>query len=736
MADCSSYPTKSTAETFKLDAETVNEVVTSSDDRTPPASDGLTKKTLAGIETDATNQLADIQQRADDQYSDINNQYVLRNKGDYATDPLLESYYEFADFNGLIYFPIVAPYQVDSATYPDPSNDLNLRLGQATDDSLVTSTGSTTPRTLADRFSDVVNIKDFGAVEGQNIASYLNSALAAGYTNILVKGNYLFEGGTINVVSPETKIEFDGLMTVKAGTNTRFSNPDFYDLAHTAVPSYRGMALSVSDATNVAVGDIIRITTTTVGETGWNYMRQFTSTVSSVDGTTITLSRSSTFNLNAGDITGLAVRVYKSKQVEINGLNIETESACGNADGITLSELIVTMQDVTQNNHYPSAAYTVRASYCCDSTITNIKVKGGLYPFLLAACSNITVENVTAHDCHHAIATGDFCDGVYVNNIQGTGGLLESHPSFDVHYSNFTVVTGTGNRDTEVNLRSVGGSLTNGRVTSHNLTGIAYIQNVALTDEEPYQTDCNFVMDNIIWETTQDREFQCNIEKGYEVRVTNSKFCDNLIFGGPATANDIAGGVYVHGVNATKIQVRGEVFTHDKYSLITDGTYTGSGNDYEVDIRSAGVDRFGYKVSGRLPITQGPWVDGDILNLKIYFGTEYNTSDRYCQYRLKVSTVVKHSSAGVLQYREADHLIHVKVVSASSIAVSPNSITELEPSGFASDSGTMSLGAFTFGDFTTDDRWFSVPVEISSGGRADPELHQVRYSLELINRYS
>ncbi|AUR85391.1 endosialidase [Vibrio phage 1.074.O._10N.222.49.B7] len=164
MADCSSYPTKSTAETFKLDAETVNEVVTSSDDRTPPASDGLTKKTLAGIENDATNQLADIQQRADDQYSDINNQYVLRNKGDYATDPLLESYYEFTDFNGLIYFPIASPHQVDSTTYPDPSNDPNLRLGQATDDSLVTATGSTTPRRLSDRFGEVIHSADFGAL--------------------------------------------------------------------------------------------------------------------------------------------------------------------------------------------------------------------------------------------------------------------------------------------------------------------------------------------------------------------------------------------------------------------------------------------------------------------------------------------------------------------------------------------------------------------------------------------
>ncbi|AUR91985.1 pectin lyase fold/virulence factor [Vibrio phage 1.168.O._10N.261.52.A10] len=175
---CEDYPTRQTAKTFKIDAETTNEVITLESDRTSEASDGKTKKTFWGIENDATNQLADIQQRADEQYSDINNQYVLRNKGDYVTDPLLESYYEFTDFNGSIYFPVVAPHQVDSATYPDPSNDPNLRLGQATDDSLVTASGSTTPRRLDDRFADVVNVRDFGAV-GDGVTDDSDALIAA-----------------------------------------------------------------------------------------------------------------------------------------------------------------------------------------------------------------------------------------------------------------------------------------------------------------------------------------------------------------------------------------------------------------------------------------------------------------------------------------------------------------------------------------------------------------------------
>ncbi|AUR92724.1 endosialidase [Vibrio phage 1.176.O._10N.261.55.F5] len=244
MTDCSSYPTKSTAQTFKLDAETVNEVVTSSDDRTPPASDGLTKKTLAGIENDASNQLADIQQRADEQYSDINNQYVLRNKGDYATDPLLEFYYEFTDFNGLIYFPIVAPYQVDSATYPDPSSDPNLRLGQATDDSLITSTGSTTPRRLDDRFADVVNVMDFGAV-GDGASDDTGSIQLAIDNNnhVAISGGTFLLSGVLTIPQGKTVVFIDAKVNITGSLvwNGRIlSNRDHIFIYTDVVTSFSG----------------------------------------------------------------------------------------------------------------------------------------------------------------------------------------------------------------------------------------------------------------------------------------------------------------------------------------------------------------------------------------------------------------------------------------------------------------------------------------------------------------
>ncbi|AUR86111.1 coil containing protein [Vibrio phage 1.082.O._10N.261.49.E4] len=133
MADCSSYPTKSTAQTFKLDAEAVNEVVTSDNDRTSPASDGLTKKTLAGIENDATTQRNEIDQLAENQRDQLNATFQAQfaytrigNISDYAGQQLPEAdklnAYQYPDDSGEWYgavqsqaFPIVIP--------SDPSMD-------------------------------------------------------------------------------------------------------------------------------------------------------------------------------------------------------------------------------------------------------------------------------------------------------------------------------------------------------------------------------------------------------------------------------------------------------------------------------------------------------------------------------------------------------------------------------------------------------------------------------------
>ena len=147
MSDCSDYPTAATAKTFKLDAETTNEVVTLEQDRTSAASDGKTKKTFWGIESDATLQRENIEQLAEAQRDNLEStftaQFAYKRIGNislYVGNSLPEvdklNSYQYPDDSGEWYGPVQD--QVFPITIPaDPSSDNGWSLVNAlTSDSL------------------------------------------------------------------------------------------------------------------------------------------------------------------------------------------------------------------------------------------------------------------------------------------------------------------------------------------------------------------------------------------------------------------------------------------------------------------------------------------------------------------------------------------------------------------------------------------------------------------------
>ena len=100
MADCSNTPTPESTANFDLDSRCFSEAMTSNADYTTArASDGGVKKTYAAALRDAG----------------------WKSAGEWSTNPLLTEPNQYVFYNNQRFAPVNLPYQVDSATNPDPN---------------------------------------------------------------------------------------------------------------------------------------------------------------------------------------------------------------------------------------------------------------------------------------------------------------------------------------------------------------------------------------------------------------------------------------------------------------------------------------------------------------------------------------------------------------------------------------------------------------------------------------
>ncbi|AUR86473.1 hypothetical protein NVP1085O_22 [Vibrio phage 1.085.O._10N.222.51.E3] len=181
---CSDFPTIQTAKTFKLDAETQNEVVTSDNDRTSPASDGKTKLTLKGFENQVDTIIAEGSQEITDAIENtIGKSYIGAWTQGVTTFTTMN---EYSDFNGITYKPksgVTLPYTAQTAdptTAPDNAN--------------------------VEPFSDVnsSNIQSLSKVKLENVTALVASSLQVG--SVVETPHYQSTGdgggATYAVVSP------------------------------------------------------------------------------------------------------------------------------------------------------------------------------------------------------------------------------------------------------------------------------------------------------------------------------------------------------------------------------------------------------------------------------------------------------------------------------------------------------------------------------------------------------
>jgi len=310
------------------------------------------------------------------------------------------------------------------------------------------ATGSTTARTLANRFADVVNVKDFGAV-GDGVAddtAAIQAAFTYASTNnksiVDYTGNTYSYSSNINVGS----IEIYGNFTLK-GTSGAFLNitgslTEIGSISSSATKNNNFIQLST--ASGISNNDVIIIwnsTTSSFSPQRPNYYDGEFAIVESTVANTVNLKNSLLSNYSASSTN----KVFKSSAISVT---IDGPSFIG--DGvfsvrIQYAKDVVIKQCRIENTNSTSGIIALILNKCY-----NALIDGGIYRqkytgtgtdygISISNCQYVKVIGVDSYAGRHAITTGgdDANGAVPCRFIEIQDSILTNDPISNIYNADF-----------------------------------------------------------------------------------------------------------------------------------------------------------------------------------------------------------------------------------------------------------------------------------------------------------
>lgn len=276
----------------------------------------------------------------------------------------------------------------------------------------------------------------------------------------------------------DVQINLDGFLTFRADTAD-----DMILLRQDAPRGSRSIV--VDDTSHCSVGDLVCIDTAVVAESAWKTPKREVHRIEAIqDAATLRFEEPLAFSYGTAD-EGLAIRAYKRRRItiinvtfDVNDRQLATQYFSG---GTVLYGCRWTERDEGEQD-----GYLYSPGWSIGVTVNDAVFEGGYYGCIPACSRDVTFEWIKGYRCAGTIiAPNNWCYGVHVKNISGSecGSLVDSHPSFEVHYSNVS-----GQITKLPNLRSLGGSIRNYNVESTLSTSkLLHLQNIdLLVDTEIY----------------------------------------------------------------------------------------------------------------------------------------------------------------------------------------------------------------------------------------------------------
>jgi hypothetical protein len=380
----------------------------------------------------------------------------------------------------------------------------------------VVATGSTTSRSLANRFADVINVKDFGAVgdgvtdDHLAIDSCIKYAIALNkpVKIIFPSGNYLVNDKFGPYFANDLEIDFCGskidFRNVPIGTFTVLIS---FEGSYTATSSALSSGLGINNQTancstsGFSKGDMVRIYSNTIWDSTRTNTRigELNFIESIISPTSLNIVSPSESNYTTGDSARIQ-KIIPIKNIHLKNGTILAPSPNDQVGGIFFKAGInCTIENIST---FDCDIYHIRLTDCILCKVSNCYIEEAnedtqAYGITCTdACQDCLITNNTIKDVRHAFTTNNNTSTSYgitrritvshnavynnVPNVGGTSGdALDTHAgSEDVYFTNNSIQGAYG---IGINVESRSAIIQNNHIngaTAHGIRFSPYTDNI------------------------------------------------------------------------------------------------------------------------------------------------------------------------------------------------------------------------------------------------------------------
>lgn len=365
-----------------------------------------------------------------------------------------------------------------------------------------------------------------------NMREVLAAAGACSHTIPVVipdTGNKYIMDSTMTAISCSTGmvIEGRGMPTIQLKSD---ANNDYFYLTASGFSGYSlndstaigDTTITLANATGLSVGDLFYIYSTTDAETSWNRDKQDLSIVAAIAGNDVTLADPLHFTYNSGAET-IAISAGEPQRLDMQNIkfvhNTSTLDARSTAFFYFTNGTIENIELVNETGTQDGKV--LKLQRCYNMNISDVSVDNAGYGVYLRSCRHINVQNVVAHDCHHAVSFADYSSDCTVRGVQASycDGSIDVHQGIQIHWDHIVSI---GDQDA-ITPRSLGGSITNSYFHSDNANCEIQVGSHLFVDSNMYDEDfADYTIANTVF------DYASTTLSDYDIRGGNRFTANNV----------------------------------------------------------------------------------------------------------------------------------------------------------------------------------------------------------------